>query len=95
MKFHVSEFLSLEEEAAGILGLQDAITSYFTDHQCGILNVRGKSVSFWKLFDFYYLFDPDARSPTGTPEVNGTGCIVRFAQLNQMIELINKNINKG
>lgn len=83
------------DEKEKVLSLKQGLNKYFDQHNFGVLNAKNVAVGIWKLADYYYMFDPDSRGPCGLKEVNGTGCITRFKNLDHLADVFKRNLDKG
>lgn len=86
--------INARDDDENILNITKAIDSFLDDHEFGIFYCKGVAQAFCKVDEFYYLFDPASRGPSGYAEENGTACMTRHVALDTMVPLIYKNLPK-
>ncbi|XP_015173025.1 PREDICTED: uncharacterized protein LOC107064640 [Polistes dominula] len=72
--------------------LKNAMETFMTNNESGILVTSNISYGFWKDNDRYYLFDPYACDENGKSNEEGYACLMEFCDdLSSMLERIEEN----
>ncbi|KOC69960.1 hypothetical protein WH47_08221 [Habropoda laboriosa] len=74
--------------------LEQGVPLFFQHNRAGILVTDRGAVAIWKDKGVYFMFDPGARSDQGLPDFYGTSCVMWFACLEPLYEVLFANIDE-
>lgn len=78
------------EEA--ILNLQNAILNVSATAKRLIITTKERSFAVFKGEKMFYLFDPHCRGPNGLATTTGTACLLRFLNLEKLVDVMKANL---
>ncbi|XP_034187811.2 uncharacterized protein LOC117607797 [Osmia lignaria lignaria] len=73
--------------------LEDGVRKFFEKNRAGILVTDRGMVTIWKDLGVYFMYDPRARSDQGLPDFYGTSCVMWFACIEPLYEVLFANID--
>ncbi|CAL7934154.1 unnamed protein product [Xylocopa violacea] len=74
--------------------LEEGVPLFFENNRAGILVTDRGAVAIWKDMGVYFMYDPRARSDQGLPDFYGTSCVMWFACLQPLYEVLFANIDE-
>lgn len=74
--------------------LEQGVPQFFEKNRAGILVTDRGAVAIWKDMGVYFMYDPRARSDQGLPDFYGTSCVMWFACLEPLYEVMYANIDE-
>lgn len=74
--------------------LEEGLRNFFRNNRAGILVTDRGMTAIWKDLGVYLMYDPRARNDQGLPDVNGTSCVMWFACIEPMYDVIFANISQ-
>lgn len=74
--------------------LEKGIGQFFENNRAGILVLDRGMVGIWKDMGVYFMYDPRARSNQGLPDFYGTSCVMWFACIEPLYEVLFANIDE-
>ncbi|XP_076672240.1 uncharacterized protein LOC143371178 [Andrena cerasifolii] len=74
--------------------LEQGIQLFFQNNGAGILTTDRGMVAIWKAMGVYFMYDSRARSDQGLPDFYGTSCVMWFACLEPLYEVLFANIDE-
>ncbi|XP_025156154.1 uncharacterized protein LOC105187022 [Harpegnathos saltator] len=80
--------------ALPVILLEEGLRKFFQSNRAGILVTDRGMTSIWKDLGVYFMYDPRARSDEGLPDADGTSCIMWFACMEPLYDVIFANISQ-
>lgn len=74
--------------------LEEGLRKFFQDNRAGILITDREMIAIWKDLGVYFMYDPRARSDQGLPEADGSSCVMWFACIEPLYDVIFANIGQ-
>ncbi|XP_017758556.1 PREDICTED: LOW QUALITY PROTEIN: uncharacterized protein LOC108549597 [Eufriesea mexicana] len=74
--------------------LEQGVPLFFENNRAGILVTDRGAVAIWKDMGVYFMYDPHARSDQGLPDFYGTSCVMWFACIEPLYEVLFANIDE-
>nr|XP_031846066.1 uncharacterized protein LOC116432810 [Nomia melanderi] len=74
--------------------LEKGIQKFFEKNRAGVLVTDRGAVAIWKDMGIYFMYDPRARSDQGLPDFYGTSCVMWFACIEPLYEVLFANIDE-
>ncbi|XP_076287508.1 uncharacterized protein LOC143212527 [Lasioglossum baleicum] len=74
--------------------LEKGIQKFFENNRAGVLVTDRGAVAIWKDMGIYFMYDPRARSDQGLPDFYGTSCVMWFACIEPLYEVLFTNIDE-
>lgn len=74
--------------------LEEGLRKFFQDNRAGILVTDRGMIALWKDLGVYFMYDPRARSDQGLSDPHGTSCVMWFACLEPLYDVIFTNIDQ-
>ncbi|XP_023310426.1 uncharacterized protein LOC111691585 [Anoplophora glabripennis] len=98
-KFYVdinveSDYLTgdVYSEVDDVLDVERALEEFFSKNQYGLMQCKDLTVAIWRGQKVYYMFDGMNRGPNGIKSPNGTACITRYLDLEDMTKVFVANL---
>ncbi|KZC09802.1 PREDICTED: uncharacterized protein LOC107187947 [Dufourea novaeangliae] len=73
--------------------LEKGIQKFFENNRAGVVVTDRGAVAIWKDMGIYFMYDPRARSDQGLPDFYGTSCVMWFACIEPMYQVLFANID--
>lgn len=74
--------------------LEEGLRKFFQNNRAGILVTDRGMIAVWKDHGVYFMYDPRARSDQGLSDPHGTSCVMWFACIEPLHDLIFANIDQ-
>ncbi|XP_071864649.1 uncharacterized protein [Bombus fervidus] len=74
--------------------LEQGVPLFFEKNRAGIVVTDRGAVAIWKDMGVYFMYDPRARSDQGLQDFYGTSCVMWFACLEPLYEVLFANIDE-
>ncbi|XP_012134973.2 uncharacterized protein LOC105661804 [Megachile rotundata] len=74
--------------------LEEGVKKFFEKNRAGILVTDRGMVAIWKDMGIYFMYDSRARSDQGLPDFYGTSCVMWFACIEPLYEVLFANIDE-
>lgn len=78
--------------ASSIL-LEEGLRRFFQDNRAGVLVTDRGMIAIWKDLGVYFMYDPRARNDQGLPDPRGTSCVMWFACIEPLYDVVFANID--
>lgn len=73
--------------------LEEGLRKFLQDNRAGILVTGRGMIAIWKDMGVYFMYDPRARSGRGLPDPYGTSCVMWFACVEPLYDVIFANVD--
>lgn len=73
--------------------LEEGLRKFFQDNRAGILTTDRGAIAIWKDLGVYFMYDARARNDEGLPDPRGTSCVMWFACMEPLYDVIFANID--
>jgi len=73
--------------------LEEGLQKFFQDNRAGILMTNRSMIAIWKDLGVYFMYDSRAKNDQGLPDPCGTSCIMWFACMEPLYDVIVANID--
>ncbi|XP_043251353.1 uncharacterized protein LOC122396761 [Colletes gigas] len=74
--------------------LEKGVQQFFENNRAGVLVTDRGAVAIWKDMGVYFMYDPRALSDQGLPDFYGTSCVMWFACIEPLYEVLFANIDE-
>lgn len=74
--------------------LEEGLRKFFQDNRAGILTTGRGMIAIWKDLGVHFMYDPRARSDLGLPDTEGASCVMWFACVEPLYDVIFANISQ-
>lgn len=74
--------------------LEEGLRKFFQNNRAGILVTDCGMTAIWKDLGVYFMYDPRARSDQGLPDADGSSCVMWFACMEPLYDVIFANISQ-
>lgn len=74
--------------------LEEGLRKFFQENRAGILITDRDMTAIWKDKGIYFIYDPRARNDQGLSVPNGTACVMWFACMEPLYDIIFTNIDQ-
>ncbi|XP_014472009.1 PREDICTED: uncharacterized protein LOC106743037 [Dinoponera quadriceps] len=74
--------------------LEEGLRTFFQNNRAGILVTDRGMIAIWKDLGVYFMYDSRARSDQGLPDADGTSCVMWFACMEPLYDIIFANVNQ-
>ncbi|XP_036143068.1 uncharacterized protein LOC105835727 [Monomorium pharaonis] len=82
-----------EQSLSSPILLEEGLQKFFHDNRAGILVTDRGMIAIWKDLGVYFMYDPRAKSDQGLPDSRGTSCVMWFACMKPLYDIILANID--
>ncbi|XP_012228378.1 uncharacterized protein [Linepithema humile] len=89
----VQEIKQDQESPLPSILLEEGLRKFFQDNRAGILVTDRGMIAIWKDLGVYFMYDPRARSDQGLSNPHGTSCVMWFACMEPLHDVIFANID--
>lgn len=73
--------------------LEEGLRKFFQYNRAGILVTNRGMIAIWKDLGVYFMYDPRAKNDQGLPDRYGTSCVMWFACIEPLYQMILANID--